>query len=205
MRRKRRNPTASRVSSRPVRATDTLRLLKGGDRRSIGRANEVADLVFKNPTLFPALIRESWSEDRLVRMRAADAIEKATRTTHSLLQPYKQELLDLMKTAREPELRWHLAEMVPRLWLTSNERKRAIVSLSAYLQDHSSIVKTSALQGLADFAQQDPAIRAYVIKILHKALRDGTSAMKARSRKLLIKLEFKPTRRRGVEDQPEVS
>ena len=205
MRRKRRNPTSSRASSRPVPAKDILRLLKGGDRRSIGRANEVADLVSKNPTLFPALIRGLWSEDRLVRMRAADAIEKVTRASHSLLQPCKQELLGLMKTAREPELRWHLAVIVPRLWLTSNERKRAAVLLHVFVQDQSSIVRTSALQGLADFAQQDRAIRADVIKILHQALRDGTPAMKARSRKLLVKLKIKPTRRRGVEDQPEVS
>ena len=55
-----------------------LALLEG-DRRSIGRADEVAATVSKNHGLFPRLMRGWWSEDPLVRMRAADASEKITR------------------------------------------------------------------------------------------------------------------------------
>jgi hypothetical protein len=61
--------------------------------------------------------------------------------------------------------------------------------LSNYLEDRSSIVKTCALQGLADLAQDDPSTRPKVLEILREAARSGTPAMKARSRKLLIRLE----------------
>ena len=60
----------------------------------IGRADEVAAMVAKNPKLFASLIAGLWSADELVRMRAADAAEKVTRTSRELLQPYKKELLD---------------------------------------------------------------------------------------------------------------
>jgi hypothetical protein len=170
-------------------ATKILELLKGGDRRSIGRSDQVATIVSNNLQLFPTLIVGLWSKDPLVRMRAADAAEKVTRTNPELLTPYRKEMLGLLGETKEQELRWHLALMVPRLALKSNERQRAMSSLNSYLQDESSIVKTFALQGLADLAHDDTNIRSTVIEILREATRSGTPAMKARSRKLLHELE----------------
>lgn len=146
-------------------------------------------MVSKDPGLFPELIAGLWSEDPLVRMRSADASEKVTRRNPEILRPYKKELLGLMTEAREQELRWHLAVMIPRLLLTAKERQLAVSSLISYLEDRSSIVKTFALQGLADLAQHDPRIRPRVVDILREATRKGTPAMKARSRKLLFQLE----------------
>lgn len=166
-----------------------LALLAGGDRRSIGVADQVAEIVFKNHGRFPQLIKGLWSEHPLVRMRAADATEKITRKIPDLLRPYKKELLGLMAEAGEPELRWHLAVMVPRLALNSKERLLAISLLSGYLEDRSSFVKTFALQGLSDLTAADQSLRPGVVEILRQATRSGTPAMKARSRKLLRHLE----------------
>jgi hypothetical protein len=124
-----------------------------------------------------------------VRMRAADASEKVVRKIPDLLWPYKRELLGLMAETKEPKLRWHLAVMVPRLPLNLDERQLAISLLGGYLEDRSSIVKTFALQGLADLTVDDASIRPGVIEILRRATRGGTPAMKARSRKLLRHLE----------------
>jgi HEAT repeat protein len=155
----------------------------------IGRSDQVATMVSKAPELFPELIAGLWSEDPLVRMRAADAAEKVTRKNRELLLPYKKELLGLMAETEQQELRWHLAAMVPRLSMNARERQIAISSLNRYLEDRSSIVKTSALQGFADLAQDDPSIRPGVIEILREATRSGTAAMKARGRKLLLGLD----------------
>jgi len=169
-------------------AKNILELLKGGDRRSIGRSDHVATIVSKNVQLFPTLIVGLWSKDPLIRMRAADAAEKVTRKNPELLAPYKKELLGLLGETEEQELRWHLAVMVPRLALNSKERQRAISLLNSYMQGRSSIVKTFALQGLADLAEDDVSTRSTVIEILREATRNGTPAMKARSRKLLHEL-----------------
>jgi hypothetical protein len=172
-----------------MRRTDVLLLLREGDRRTIGRADQVAAIVAKSLKLFPQLIAGLWSPDPLIRMRAADAAEKVTRRRPELLTPFKKELLGLMTEATEQEMRWHLAAMVPRLPLNAAERELAISSLNTYLEDRSSIVKTFALQGLADLAQGDPTIQPTVVEILREATRNGTPAMKARSRKLLLRLE----------------
>ena len=163
-----------------------LTLLEGGDRRSIGRADEVAAMVPKDPGLFPELIAGLWSDDPLVLMRAADATEKFTRANREFLQPYKKELLGLMAETRQQELRWHLAAMIPRLVLSVKEAQRAASLMESYLEDRSSIVKTSALQGLADLARHDARLQPKVIELLRESTRSGTPAMKARSRRLLL-------------------
>ena len=143
----------------------------------------------KDPRLFAKLIAGLRSDDPLVRMRAADATEKVTRENRELLRPYKKELLSLMSEAKQQELRWHLAAIVPRLPLNAKERQLALSLLNNYLEDRSSIVKTFALQGLAELAHHGPSFRPGVLESLREASRSGTPAMKARSRKLLIHLE----------------
>jgi hypothetical protein len=174
---------------RPGSSNAILAMLAGGDRRSIGRANQAAAIVSKDLSLFPELMTGLWSEDPLVRMRAADAAEKVSRKNPDLLKPHKAELLGLMAEADQQELRWHLAAMVPQLALNSKERQRAAALFEDYLEDRSSIVKTFALQGLADLARNDSAMRPTVIEHLRAAERSGTPAMRARSRKLLARLD----------------
>jgi hypothetical protein len=164
-------------------------MLKGGDRRSIGESNQIAKLVLSDPKQFAGLLKCLWDEDPIVRMRAADAAEKVTVTRPGLLNPHKQELLSLLDEAEQIELRWYRALMVPRLTLSGPERARAAAALQRYLEDRSSIVKTFALQGLADLARRDSNLRGPARRALEESLRSGTSAMKARARKLLKVLQ----------------
>jgi hypothetical protein len=166
-----------------------LSALQGHDRRSIGRSNEVAQLVLRQPRLFAALIQGLWFPDPLVRMRAADAAEKVSVHKPDWLAPFKAELLGLMAETSEQELRWHLALMAPRLPLTALERRRVVALLNSYLDDRSSIVKTFAMQALADLASADASLRPSVTELLRQLTRSGTPAMKARGRKLLARLE----------------
>jgi hypothetical protein len=160
-------------------------MLEGSDRRSIGRANEVARLVLRHPRRFRELIKCIWNENPVLRSRAADAAEKVSAKKPRLLDRHKAQLLGLLAEAEQIELRWHLAAMIPRLRLTPAERHRAVAALQRYLDDRSSIVKTFALQGLTDLAQNDTALRPKVKLLLEEALRFGTPAMRARARHLL--------------------
>ncbi len=164
-------------------------MLEGGDRRSIGHSNQVAARILKQPESFPELIECLWSDDPLVRMRAADAAEKVSAQRPDLLKPFKRELLGLADETTEAELRWHLALMMPRLPLTRLERERAIAKLRDFLDDRSSIVKTFAIQGLVELARGDPNLQSEMVDLLGQFCRIGTRAMKARSRKLLKQLQ----------------
>lgn len=165
--------------------------LTGGDRRSIGRANQVVKLAENQPSLLPQLIREMWNPDPIVAMRAADAVEKLTRRRERALQPFKKELLGLAEETDQQELRWHLAAMLPRLQLSPAECRRVTQTFFAWLDDKSSIVKTFALQGLFDLSLQHSELCGRVEELLTAAVQTGTAAMKVRSRKLLSRMAKK--------------
>jgi hypothetical protein len=162
-------------------------MLRGTDRRSIGRSNEVARLVLREPRKFRELIERLWDENPVLRMRAADAAEKVSTKKPRLLDRYKAELLGLLAKAEQIELRWHLAAMIPRIRLTAPERQRAAAALRHYLEDRRSIVKTFALQGLADLSQNDASLGPKVKHLLEEAVQSRTPAMRARARHLLKK------------------
>jgi len=159
--------------------------LEGTDRRSIGRADEVARLVLREPRRFRLLFTCLWDENPVLRMRAADAVEKVSAKKPRLLDRHKPELLGLLAEAEQIELRWHLSAMIPRLRLTDPERLRAAAALRRYLDDRSSIVKTFALQGLVELARNHAGLRGKVKQLLEDAVQSGTPAMKARARELL--------------------
>jgi hypothetical protein len=98
-------------------------------------------------------------------------------------------LIGLLAEATENKLRWCLAPVIPRLALTVPECKRVAETLLSYLDDKSSIVKTMALQGLADLTRQDASLLPMVIDLLSIHSRSGTPAMRARGRMLLKRLE----------------
>jgi hypothetical protein len=73
---------------------DLQRMLSGGDPRTLGRAEEVVSLVLTRSRLLPRLFECVSDDDEVVRMRAADALEKVCRQQPSLLEPYISRLLD---------------------------------------------------------------------------------------------------------------
>ena len=161
------------------------RKLAGGDRRSVGRSGELARAISNDSKLFAQVFQALLGNDAIVRMRAADAIEKATRKCAIPLQRYKAQILRKVALIEQQEVRWHVAQLLPRLQLTKRERDLAISILFDFLDDKSSIVRTFAMQGLADFALQDTGLRMRIVPVLEHLASTGTPAMRSRGRKIL--------------------
>jgi hypothetical protein len=168
-------------------------LSEGKGRISVGRADEVAALVIANPEKLSRLMECLWDKDPGVVNRAGHALERVTRDAMDVFAPlladWKTSLLGLLPEAAENKLRWHLALIVPRLTLSHSECRRAATALQSWLEDGSSIVKTMAMQGLVDLTRQDPSLLPEVVDLLRILSRSGTPAMRARGRRLLMKLE----------------
>ena len=166
-----------------------LKKLQGGDRRSIGRVDEVVVSVLGSISLFEELINGLFTADPVLRMRAADAVEKATLVRPELLTPHKKILIRLAGDTDQQEVRWHMAQILPRLTLKPGDRKTIVDILFTYLNDKSKIVVTFALQALADFAAEDKKLRLRVIRQLEDFTETGSPAIKNRARKLLARLK----------------
>lgn len=167
---------------------DVLKKLRGGDRRSIGRVNEVVAETLNKPMLFKAVFDGMLSDDPLIRMRSADAVEKITEKHPEYLQPYKEKLIQHVARIDQQEVRWHVAQMFPRLMVSREDRTVMKEILLDYLHDKSRIVKTFAMEALAAFAEEDVSMRSQVVPLLEELTRTGSPAMKNRGRKLLEKL-----------------
>jgi hypothetical protein len=147
----------------------------------------VAD-VLADPDLFADLFHGMLDGDPIVRMRSADAVEKVTAVHPEYLRPYKAILIQDVAQSRQQEVRWHVAQMVPRLELVAQEREEVVGILLCYLEDQSRIVRTFSMQALADLAGTDRELCARVLPILEDLAATGSPAMKSRGRKLVARL-----------------
>jgi hypothetical protein len=165
-----------------------VRQLGGGDRRSIGRADAVVRRLLSDNSGFAEIVAGLSASDALLCMRCADVAEKVSSVHPEWREPYKKIILDLAECAEQKELRWHLAQIVPRLRLAAAERAKAVQLLFGWLDDPSKIVKTFALDALAGFAQKDANLRRRLKPLLENARRSGSPAMRVRASKLLHRL-----------------
>lgn len=165
-----------------------LKMLEGGDRRSIGRSNEVVACVLQEPTLFDVVFSGMLLNDPLIRMRCADAAEKVTTIHPEYLTPYKGMLMKTLAKIEQPEVRWHVAPMLARLPLSDDEQMAVVAILTGYMNDRSSIVKTLAMQAIADLAIRNESLRPLALQHIKELAVIGTPVMKARGKKLLAQL-----------------
>jgi hypothetical protein len=177
----------------PQKVDLRTRLAEGRHALDSACVPQVAALVCAQPRRAARLIELLWDDDPGVANRAADVLERISLHPSpallGVLAEYKEPLLGLLPDARFIKLRWNLALVISRLALAVPEARRAASALQSFLDDRSSIVKTAALQGLADLTRHDPALLPAVLDLLRIQGRSGTPAMRARSRILLKRLD----------------
>lgn len=167
--------------------------LAGGDLRSIGLVNTVIQEIHSQDD-FDELFGYLSHPDRLIVMRAADAIEKLTVGRPVYLKSHQAQILDLCKTASNKELKWHLALLLPRLSLSSAQFGRAWHTLTDWAKDkaNSRIVRVNAIQGLFELSGQNPKLSSDLNHTLLQVEQEQVPSINARVRlirKLLEKRE----------------
>jgi hypothetical protein len=160
-------------------------ILSGGDLRSIGKSQLAIPLI-KNQQDFDELFKCLCVPERIIVMRAADAIEKITLNDASLLVKHKKSIIGLCKKATDKELKWHLALLLPRLPLTTTEIQNAWSLLKNWAKDDSNsrIVRVNALQGLLQLLNQNSGLKKDFIKILAELEKENIPSIKARIKKI---------------------
>lgn len=166
-----------------------LQKLTGGDLRSIGRSDEVVAELINNPALFGKVFKGMKSGNPLIRMRAADVIEKVAKVHPEYLMPYKIELINEVTKIDQQEVRWHVALMFTYLELTEAEKAVVLEILLSWLEKSKSrIVKVNCLEALVHIAGKDEKYRHKIAGILEEVIATGSPAMVARAKKLIRKL-----------------
>jgi hypothetical protein len=143
------------------------------------------DAAIDQPWLISGLVQMLYHPHSVVRIRAADALEKIQHLKPQAIAPFQTELLKVAEDTTEQELRWHLAQILPRIPASATKRRKLAQILKLYLLDDAIIVRVCAMQGLADLARQDSSFQPDALKLVNSRLRSGTPAERARARKLL--------------------
>ena len=162
-----------------------LSYLEGGDLRSIGQVDLLVPLI-KTQTEFDRLFQYLHSKDRLVMMRAADAVEKITMTQPQFLTSHKQVIIDFLKTASDKEFKWHLALLVSRLDITKAELPDVWNTLISWARDslESKIVRVNSIQSLHDIAKSHPEFHQKLNSLIDQIKAENIPSINARLKKL---------------------
>jgi hypothetical protein len=168
-------------------------LAQGRHALSVGRVKEVMPLIQAQPALAAFVVELIFEQDLGISQRAADVLERVSHkpspALYRVLARSKDALVGLLPEAQPKKVRWNLALTLGRLPLTVAEARRAAEVLQSWLDDPSSIVKTAALQCVADLTRHDSSLLPMALDLLRIHSRSGTPAMRARCRILLQKLE----------------
>ena len=171
-------------------------LLKGHDLRSIGKSNEVVKLVTSDTVLFDEVFNGIFHEDKVIRARCADAVEKVAKKYPGYIQKKKKVILTNLSNFKQKEVLWHIAMMLGYMKLTPKEVATASEYLFSWLnREKSIIVKVMCMQTLADYALQNRKMLKSVSDEIREQMISGAPAInKARGKNLLKILEQKETK-----------
>lgn len=161
------------------------KILAVGDLRSIGKSNSVV-AVIQTQNDFDDLFKYLFHKNRLVVMRAADAIEKITINTPQYMAKHKKNIFELCDTAKNKELKWHLALLLPRLRLDNKELDTAWSILTKWAKDkkNSRIVRVNSIQGLFELLSLNcDLVRDFKLTLI-EVEKENVPSINARIRKI---------------------
>ncbi len=162
-----------------------LTWLSGGDLRSDGMANEVADFILENPTAFEDLFAGMSEEDAVVRGRAADAIEKVSRKRPDLLRDHVLEIRRIAQHEKVPLVNMHLAMIFGHLAVYPELVEQLLPALIFLLDDKSVFTRSWAIVSLCIMARKYPQVCQDVLGNLTPLQQDGSIAIRSRIKKAI--------------------
>lgn len=164
--------------------TEMLRI--GGHANSLGRVNDVLQVVLTDKSRLPELYNCLFDDDAWVRMRAADALEKICRVHPDWLVPYVDRFIADLAASTQASIQWHLAQMYAQVELTAEQKQAVIAWLKALLstKEVDWIVSANAMDTLAAFTRDGSFPVAQLTPLLEVQKQHKSNAVIKRANKL---------------------
>jgi len=156
--------------------------LSGGDLRSDGAADQVAEVVLQHPALIGDLIAGLDSPNAIIRGRTADALEKIARSQPDLTIGHLPLLLSLLKKDTVPMVRMHLAMMLGHFVGFSEYVNKTIPALMQALDETRVFTKSWAIVSLCIYARKYPCYWEEIAKKIAELSTDPSKAIQTKVR-----------------------
>jgi hypothetical protein len=166
------------------------KLLQGKDLRSLGENHKIISLV-DNQKAFDELFKYLYSDNRNIKMKAIDAIEKITSKENKYLHDHKGEILNFTFNVQGIEFKWHIAQILGRLKYTQNEMKMVLKKITEWTltTNESKMVRVNALQSLYDLSKTDEKSRKKFSEVMQCVKKENVPSINARIKKIMSNKE----------------
>ena len=165
-------------------------LAVGGKSNSLGRVNDVIELVLHDKTNLNELYSCVFNEDAWVRMRAIDALEKICRQHPNWLLPYVDKFQVDLNHSDQPSIQWHLAQIYDQVNLSPKQKLLAIDWLKKLLSSVETdwIVLANAMQTLVHFTKDNSFSKSDMVSLLKVQQKHKSKSVIKKVNKLLSEL-----------------
>lgn len=137
---------------------------------------------------FDQLFKLIFHHERIVAVKAIDAVEKITRKRPDFLISHKLQLFALLTDDPNIEVKWHLAQVLSRLSLSPLEFKRvwSLLTHWAINPGESKMVRVNSLQSLFDLylTRKDSSLLDNFRSTIRRMERERVPSISARIRRL---------------------
>jgi hypothetical protein len=163
-------------------------MLTGGHPNSLGRTEDVVDLVLAEPTRLSELYSCYFSADEVVRLRVSSAMKRVTIAHPEWTMEYMDRLQDDIAAIDQPSAQWTLALIfdLTRDLMSDGQRSRAIEIMQHNLATNDDwIVLNNSMKVLGAWADDDDGLRDWLRPHAGRLTKDPRSSVASNARKLL--------------------
>ena len=161
--------------------------LKGNDLRSIGNNEEIIELIHSQKD-FDKLFSYLHEENRHIRMKTIDIIEKITTKERKYLKKFKNEIIEFTENNNDIEFKWHLAQLLSRLEYNNEEIIIVWEKLKRWALDtkESKIVRVNSLQSLNELKHESKIFESEFVEIIKHLKAENISSINSRIKKIKL-------------------
>lgn len=168
--------------------SNLLGWLEGGDLRSDGASNQVADFIMNNPALLDELVEGLDSPDPVVRGRAADALEKFARAQPERVIDHLPRIINAALSDPVPMVRFHSAMTLGHLSMFEDHLDEISRALMKLLDDPSVFTVSWTIASLCIVARLHPQNEARITQAIANLSSHRSAAIRTRVRKAMSSL-----------------
>lgn len=154
--------------------------------RAIQKSGAITESVQDQQT-FDELFGLIFHHERPLVNRAANAVEKITRTRSEFLIPHREQLLSILKSGMSRELKRHIARLVPRIQLEPDDLQEVwgLLTYQALNPNESKAARSTSLQDLYELANRYQGLTESLRQTLNTLAHDPAVSIQTKATKLI--------------------
>lgn len=156
--------------------------LSGGDKRSDGMSDQVAEIVIENPSIFPDLYEGLKEGDAVLRGRTCDTLEKIARKQPDLIEPHVSDLIVLARSDRSMVVKMHLAMTFGHMAVYQQHSSDLVDVLLYLLSDEYIFVRSWSISSLCIMARKYPDFVEVITNRIAEQQFSDSPAIRSRTR-----------------------